>query len=80
LGAERSAAVCRGVPETDARTLIIDAYDSGVRYFDTAPFYGCGRSEHLIGDELRYRDGVVISTKVERRLRPRHPNDPESPR
>jgi D-threo-aldose 1-dehydrogenase len=54
----------------DARMVIVDAYDSGVRYFDTAPFYGYGRSEHLVGDVLRDRTGWVLSTKVGRRLRP----------
>ena len=32
---------------SDARLLVLDAY------FDTAPYYGYGRSEHLVGDELR---------------------------
>lgn len=67
--------------DADARLLVIDAYDSGIRYFDTAPYYGYGRSEHLVGDELRGQDGDwVLSTKVGRLLRPRRtpqtPNDP----
>src|SRR5690606_29679544 len=40
-------------------------------YFDTAPHYGFGRSEHFVGDALRFRnDEVVLSTKVGRLLRP----------
>ena len=35
------------------------------------PFYGYGRSEHLVGDVLRHEDDWVLSTKVGRRLRPR---------
>ena len=66
--------------DADARTLVIDAFDSGIRYFDTAPFYGYGRSEHMVGDGLRRQDGWVLSTKVGRRLKPRRtaqsPNDP----
>ena len=54
-----------------ARTLVASAYDAGVRYFDTAPFYGYGRSEHVVGDALRDHDGWVLSTKVGRLLRPR---------
>jgi D-threo-aldose 1-dehydrogenase len=57
--------------DSDAKILVLEAFDSGVRYFDTAPFYGYGRSERLVGDELRGRDGWVLSTKVGRRLRPR---------
>jgi D-threo-aldose 1-dehydrogenase len=63
--------------DADGRMLVYDAYDSGIRYFDTAPFYGYGRSEHVLGDALRERDGWTLSTKVGRRLRPRtKPRDP----
>ena len=63
--------------DSDGRMLVYDAYDSGIRYFDTAPFYGYGRSEHVLGDALRDRDGWTLSTKVGRRLRPRtRPRDP----
>ena len=66
--------------DADARLLVLDAYNSGIRYFDTAPFYGYGRSEHLVGDELRAQDDWVLSTKVGRRLQarrtPQAPNDP----
>ena len=57
--------------DTDARVMVLDAWDSGIRYFDTAPFYGYGRSEHLMGDGLRNKDGWVLSTKVGRRLKAR---------
>lgn len=40
------------------------AIDLGVTLFDTAPIYGLGRSEELLGDELRFhRRDVAISTK-----------------
>jgi len=47
---------------------------AGLRYFDTAPFYGRGLAEHRLGQALRAvgRDAVVVSTKVGRLLRPRH--------
>jgi D-threo-aldose 1-dehydrogenase len=64
------------VSDADARMTVLDAYDSGIRYFDTAPFYGYGKSEHMIGDELRGRSGWVLSTKVGRRLRPRRGTQP----
>ena len=45
---------------------------SGVRYFDTAPQYGHGVSEHRFGHVLREqpREGFALSTKVGRLLRP----------
>ena len=51
------------------------AYDSGVRYVDTAPYYGFGRSERLVGEVLRDAGDCVLSSKVGRLLRPgAHPN------
>ncbi|MFC3325537.1 aldo/keto reductase [Mesorhizobium cantuariense] len=48
------------------------AWEAGLRYFDTAPFYGFGLSERRFGDFLRYkpRDSYVLSTKVGRLFRP----------
>ena len=48
------------------------AWDAGVRYFDTAPWYGMGLSEHRVGDFLRTRrkQDYVLSTKVGRLLKP----------
>ncbi|TJW78195.1 MAG: aldo/keto reductase, partial [Mesorhizobium sp.] len=48
------------------------AWDGGLRYFDTAPFYGFGLSERRTGDFLREkpRSSYVLSTKVGRLLRP----------
>lgn len=44
------------------------AYDTEVRYFDTAPMYGFGKSERLYGQALKNvpRDTFVLSTKVGR--------------
>jgi D-threo-aldose 1-dehydrogenase len=59
------------VPDEEARALVSAALDTGIGYYDTAPHYGFGRAEHLMGDALRYRqDGVAISTKVGRMLKP----------
>lgn len=46
------------------------AWDVGMRYFDTAPFYGFGLSERRVGDFLREKSGYVLSTKVGKLLRP----------
>ena len=47
-------------------------YGAGLRYFDTAPFYGTGLAEHRLGACLRRIDrrSVVVSSKVGRLLRP----------
>jgi D-threo-aldose 1-dehydrogenase len=47
---------------------IISAYNAKVRYFDTAPMYGFGKSERLFGRVLKDqpRDSFVLSTKVGR--------------
>lgn len=53
------------------------AYEIGVRYFDTAPFYGRGRSERRFGRALGSldRSAFVLSSKVGRVLVP-DPDDP----
>lgn len=58
----------------EALAIVKAAYDGGVRYFDTAPLYGFGNAEYMLGHALRelgIRDEVVISTKVARVLKPR---------
>jgi D-threo-aldose 1-dehydrogenase len=64
------------IPENQADATLEAAYDAGIRYFDTAPWYGSGRSEHRFGRLLRTRprDSFVISTKVGRVFfRPKDP-------
>lgn len=71
LGTASLAGNMTAVTEAEARMIVLDAYDAGVRYFDTAPFYGYGKSEHAVGDELRGRTDYVLSTKVGRLLKAR---------
>ena len=52
-----------------AAELIQAAKDAGIDYFDTAPWYGFGRSERVMGDLLRGTN-YVLSDKVGRLLRP----------
>jgi D-threo-aldose 1-dehydrogenase len=49
--------------------LLNAALDEGISYFDTAPWYGFGRSERVVGDKLRNRN-FIISSKVGRILKP----------
>jgi aryl-alcohol dehydrogenase-like predicted oxidoreductase len=39
------------------------ALDLGVNWIDTAPFYGWGRAEAIVGDALDGRDDVLVFTK-----------------
>jgi D-threo-aldose 1-dehydrogenase len=65
------------VPERDAYDSIQAAWDAGVRYFDTAPWYGRGLSELRTGSGLRDhpRSDYALSTKVGRWLRPASGDD-----
>src|SRR5712671_692259 len=38
-----------------AETIVNAAWEAGVRYVDTAPFYGVGQAERCVGDALRDR-------------------------
>ncbi|MHB2169707.1 aldo/keto reductase [Alsobacter sp. R-9] len=60
------------VSDADARGAVSAALARGIDFFDTAPLYGHGLSEHRLGEALRGvpRDRVVVSTKVGRLLRP----------
>ncbi len=57
--------------EEDAVGAVREAWDAGIRYFDTAPWYGRGLSELRTGSGLRGkpRDEFVLSTKIGRWLR-----------
>ena len=66
----------RVLRDEDAAAAVTESFASGVRYFDTAPFYGFGLSELRIGSALRgAQPPPVISTKVGRRLVPTGPQD-----
>ena len=61
------------VSREEAEAIVRAAWAAGVRYVDTAPYYGFGQAERCVGDALRNmpRDEWVLSTKVGRLLRPR---------
>ena len=53
-------------PSDDGESLatIDTAYDLGINYFDTAPVYGFGRSERLLGKAIKKRrKDVIVSSK-----------------
>ena len=55
-----------GTEESDAISTIHAALDNGINVIDTAPVYGFGRSEELVGKALEggRREGAIIATKV----------------
>jgi len=58
----------RDIPEDEARQTVDAAWDSGIRYFDTAPLYGAGLAEFRLGEALKdhRREEFVLLTKVGR--------------
>ncbi|MES2740728.1 MAG: aldo/keto reductase [Pseudomonadota bacterium] len=60
------------ISDGEADQTLTAAWDAGIRYFDTAPAYGSGISEHRFGHALRAypREQFVLSTKVGRMLVP----------
>lgn len=61
----------RAISDEDASAILDLAWESGLRYYDTAPLYGYGLSETRLNRFLRDkpRDSYVLSTKVGRLLR-----------
>ncbi len=56
------------IGDDDAAATVRAAWDAGVRYYDTSPWYGRGLSERRLGRELylKPRNEVMLSTKVGR--------------
>jgi D-threo-aldose 1-dehydrogenase len=73
-----AAAIATNAWVTDemATECLQAGWDSGFRYFDTAPMYGSGLSEVRLGRALsgRPRSAYLLSTKVGRLVRPDHPD------
>jgi aryl-alcohol dehydrogenase-like predicted oxidoreductase len=56
-----------GTEEQESIDTIHAALDSGINLIDTAPVYGFGRSEEIVGKALaqgKYRERAVLATKV----------------
>jgi aryl-alcohol dehydrogenase-like predicted oxidoreductase len=52
-------------PQDQAQSIrtIHTALDLGVNWIDTAPFYGWGRAEEIVGQALRGREDALVFTK-----------------
>ena len=56
-----------GTDEKESIRTIHAAFERGINLIDTAPVYGYGRSEGIVGEALRQhgrRDSVIVATKV----------------
>ena len=70
FGAAALGNLYRPVSDAEAQWTLAAALDAGLTYVDTAPYYGFGLSERRVGDGMRGRPGVTLSTKVGRVLAP----------
>lgn len=70
FGAAGIGNLYRPVSRRNAMAAMGAAWDAGVRFFDTAPYYGHGLSERRVGDFLRPHQEWTLSTKVGKLLRP----------
>lgn len=53
-----------GADEADAVEAIHAAIDGGINFIDTAPMYGMGHSEEIVGKAIKgRRDKVILATK-----------------
>src|SRR4051794_5549653 len=70
FGAAPLGNLYRAIGDDKAQAILEAAWNTGVRYFDTAPLYGLGLSETRLNRFLRgkTRDEYVLSTKVGRLL------------
>ena len=70
FGAAPIGNLYRAVDPEEAQKTLEAAWKAGIRYFDTAPFYGLGLSETRLNRFLygRKRKDYVLSTKVGRLL------------
>lgn len=72
LGCASLGNLYRPIVCEQAFAIVDAAWEAGMRYFDTAPYYGLGLSERRLGDALRERERAdyILSTKVGRLLDP----------
>ena len=55
------------VDDTESIRTLMDSYESGINFVDTAQMYGSGHSESIVGKSLREwgRGGIRVATKAQ---------------
>jgi len=78
LGTAPLGGLFEAVSDDEAHRVVEAAWQSGMRFFDTAPLYGHGLAEQRLGTVLRTkpRDEFVLASKVGRLLRADAPPEP----
>lgn len=79
LGAAPLGNLYRARTDEEAQATLDAAFDRGIRYVDTAPYYGFGLGERRVGEAIACRDDIVVSTKAGRVLRPATEEEMRSP-
>lgn len=71
LGCAQLGGLYQAMSDDDAHAIVDAAWEAGIRYFDTAPYYGYTLSERRLGSALRERapGSFVVSTKAGRLMR-----------
>jgi len=66
FGASALGSVFRKTDDQEAKEVVMQALKGGINYIDTAPWYGHGKSETVLGEALKDipRDVYYIATKV----------------
>ena len=68
LGAWQLGADWGEIGDEDAAAVLDAALDAGVSFIDTADVYGDGRSERFCGELQKRHPGVMVATKMGRRV------------
>ena len=70
LGTAPLGNMFRAVPDDEAQRTLAEAWELGIRRFDTAPQYGAGLSDLRLGEALADKDRseYLLSTKVGRHV------------
>ena len=56
-----------GTEEQESIKTILKAFELGINMIDTAPVYGFGKSEEIVGKALKqygHRENIILATKV----------------
>jgi D-threo-aldose 1-dehydrogenase len=72
LGCAQLGGLYQAMSDGESCAIVDAAWNLGIRYFDTAPYYGYTLSERRLGAALRGRNrsSYAISTKVGRLMQP----------
>lgn len=81
LGCTSLGGMYRQMSDIEAVRTVYRSLERGYNVFDTAPFYGSGKSEMRLGAALAWvpRDRVILATKVGRVLEPTTGSDRGKP-